>query len=222
MRNYFLGALFHALFLTILCIPNGICQQNETWDDTKSKRWPTECKRVEIPSSADDAIQQAYFYKSNHVEKRPLIVSLHTWSGNFEQKDTLIWQCIEKGYHYIHPDFRGPNYTYEACGSPLVISDIDDAISYAINHARVDTENMHIIGTSGGGYATLLAYMNTDYQVKTFSAWVPISNLIDWYHESKGRKNKYARHIAMATTGQNFENNHSTLKLLSYQLQSLL
>ena len=38
----------------------------------------------------------------------------------------------------------------------------------------------------------------------------------------KEEKNKYVRHIAVATTGQNFENNHSTLKLLSYQLQSLL
>jgi len=153
----------------------------------------------------DGKTQAAWFFKAKSTEARPLIVSLHTWSGDYNQKDTLSWQCIDRDYHYIHPDFRGKNNTYEACGSPLAIQDIDDAIDYALKHAKVDLNNIHIIGVSGGGYSTLLAYMKTKHKVKSFSAWVPISNLVDWYSESVGRKNKYAKDMAEATNGQTFD-----------------
>jgi hypothetical protein len=83
----------------------------------------------------------------------------------------------------------------------LVTSDIDDAIAYAMEHSKVNINEIHIIGGSGGGYATLLAYMKTKYPVKTFSAWVPISNLIDWYYETKSREPKHSLDIAKATTG---------------------
>lgn len=197
----------HLLFLSIITSISFslFAQGNPLWDDAKSKDWPELCKKIKITSSMDGKEQPAWFYKSSDNNARPLIISLHTWSGGYEQKDTLSWQCIEKDYNYIHPHFRGPNNTYEACGSQLVISDIDDAISYAIRNANVDTNEIHIIGTSGGGYATLLAYMTTKYKIKTFSAWVPISNLIDWYYESEGRKNKYSRDIALSTTGLKFE-----------------
>lgn len=178
--------------------------QDTAWDDVKSKDWPSECEVVSIISTLDQKEQYGYFYKSKSKKPQPLIVSLHTWSGGYDQKDTLSWQCIRQDYNYIHPDFRGPNNTYEACGSPMVLNDIEDAIDYAIKHANVDPNEIHITGVSGGGYATLLAYMTTKHRIKTFSAWVPISNLIDWYHESEGRKNKYSRDIALATTGLTF------------------
>ncbi len=63
-----------------------------------------------------------------------------------------------------------------------VIQDIEDAISFAIENGNVDTKNIHVIGASGGGYATLLTYMNTRFPIKTFSAWVPISDLKKWYY----------------------------------------
>ncbi|HEC41286.1 MAG TPA: peptidase [Bacteroides sp.] len=180
-------------------------QENPRWDDARSKDWPEKCKLISIKSSVDGNEQPAYFYQSETKEARPLIVSLHTWSGGYDQKDTLSWQCIERDYHYIHPHFRGPNKTYEACGSPLALSDIEDAIYYSLQHANVDTNRIHIIGASGGGYATLLAYMKTKHRISSFSAWVPISNLVDWYHESEGRNSKYSRDIAMATTGKDFD-----------------
>ncbi len=183
---------------------NLVAQDNPIWDDVKSKDWPLACKEVSILSSVDQTEQRAYFYKSKSEKPQPLIVSLHTWSGGYDQKDTLSWQCIRQDYNYIHPDFRGPNNTYEACGSPLVLSDIEDAIDYAIKHANVDRNEIHITGVSGGGYATLLAYMKIKHRIKSFSAWVPISNLIDWYHESEGRRNKYSRDIALVTTGVEF------------------
>ncbi len=182
-----------------------MAQNNPEWDDTRSSDWPPECKKVEIISSADKAVQPAYFYRAKSETPMPLVVSLHTWSGSYAQKDTLSWICIENDYNYIHPHFRGPNNAPEACGSPLVTADINDAIDYAIENGNVDTENIHIVGTSGGGYATLLSWMKVRHQIKTFSAWVPISNLVDWYYESVGRRQKYARDLAQATTGKKFE-----------------
>lgn len=190
--------------LCLLLIPNSLFAQNDPkWDDTKSKNWPQECKRVEIISTIDGKVQPAFFYKSQAEEPTPLIISLHTWSGGYEQKDTLSWQCINKGYNYIHPHFRGPNNNFEACGSPLVIQDIEDAIEYAVQNGNVDTNEIHIVGTSGGGYATMLMYMKTNHPVKTFSAWVGISDLTKWYRESKSRGNKYALDVAKSTVKKN-------------------
>ncbi len=180
-------------------------QQDPKWDDTHSKDWPSACEKITISSSVDMELQKAWFFKSKGEDARPLIVSLHTWSGDYNQEDPLVQPCIERNYNYIHPDFRGPNWTFEACGSPLVISDIDDAIDYAIEHGKVDLSQIHIIGVSGGGYATMLMYMKSKHDIRTFSTWAGISNLVDWYYESKGRQREYARHIAMATTGKTFE-----------------
>lgn len=194
--------------LTVFCIQLSSAQTTIKWDDTQSKNWPSACKKVEITSTLDSKIQKAYFFESTGAEARPLVVSLHTWSGGYEQKDTLAWICIQKNYNYIHPDFRGPNNNPEACGSKFAISDIDDAIAFALKHARVDTSEIHVVGVSGGGYASLLSYMNTVHPVRSFSAWVPISNLVDWYYESVGRAQKYAKDIAQATTGTVFNNDN--------------
>lgn len=172
-----------------------------SWDDTQNKVWPLPFKEVEIPSSADGKIQKAYFFTSTSNQSQPLIVSLHTWSGNYQQKDPLVKQILENNWNYIHPDFRGPNYTAEACGSPLVVSDIDDAIDYALQNTNADPNNVHVIGVSGGGYATLLAYMQSKHPVRTFAAWASIADINAWYHETKARNLKYASHIALATTG---------------------
>jgi len=194
--------------ICLIILKTATSQNDPKWDDTKSSDWPSQCKKVEIISSVDKTIQPAYFFKASSESPRPLIISLHTWSGDYKQKDTLSWMCIENDYNYIHPNFRGSNNTKEACGSPLVIADINDAIDYAVKNGNVDTGEMHIIGASGGGYATLLSYMKVRHQIKTFSAWVPISNLVDWYYESVGRRQKYARDIAQATTGKKFKGNN--------------
>ena len=178
--------------------------QENAWDNTKARHWPSVCQKVEIISSMDQAAQSAIFYSGTGEIPRPLVVSLHTWSGDYTQEDPLVQDCIDKNYNYIHPDFRGPNNSPEACGSALVIRDIDDAISFAIREGNVDMQNIHIIGVSGGGYATLLAYMKSQMPVRSFSAWVPISDLVAWYGESTGRGNKYAGDIARSTMGMDF------------------
>lgn len=175
-------------------------QNDPEWDDTSENGWSSAFEKVGIPSSADDKIQNAYLYKSRSKTPKPLIVCLHTWSGDYTQKDPIVKDILALDLNYIHPDFRGPNYTPESMGSPLVISDIEDAIRYALENTNSDPDQVHIIGCSGGGYATLLAYMNIRYPVKSFSAWAPISDIEAWYWESVGRNQKYAQHILSATS----------------------
>ena len=172
------------------------------WDDTSRGKWAAHFELVEIESSLGASSQPAFFYKSTSETPQPLIISLHTWSGDFTQSDPLSNQIVEKNYNYLHPNFRGPNNTPDACGSELVISDLEDAISYAIEHGNVDPDQIHIVGVSGGGYATLLAYMNIKYPVNSFSAWVPISDIESWYWESIGMKRHYAGHIMSATNSK--------------------
>jgi lysophospholipase L1-like esterase/esterase/lipase len=169
------------------------------WDNEDTYIWPDAMKEVNIISPLDSAVQRAYFYASSGKEAQPLIVSLHTWSGNYTQRDPLVSQILEKDWNYIHPDFRGRNNTPKALGSAFAIDDIDQAIQYAINKAKVSPSSIHIIGASGGGYATLFSFMNSKHDIASFSAWVPISDIEAWYHQSMGRKNQYAGHILKAT-----------------------
>ncbi len=192
--------IFILVFLAQICF-SAIAQKVEAqWDNTNPKNWGNEFQQVQIKSTSDSSWQKAWFYRSSKSTRQPLIISLHTWSGDYNQEDPLAKEVLLRDWNYIHPDFRGPNNTPNACGSPLVIADLEDAIRFVIKNGTVDTTNVHIIGVSGGGYAALLAYMKLIYPVKSFNAWVPISNLSDWYWESKGRYSKYAtdvEHISM-------------------------
>jgi len=169
------------------------------WDDEEVYLWPNVMQLVEIPSPLDSVIQKAYFYASSSEEAKPLIVSLHTWSGDYTQRDPLVSQVLEKNWNYIHPDFRGMNNTPKAMGSAFAIDDVDQAIKYALSKVKVTPSSIHVIGASGGGYATLFTFMNSQYDVNSFSAWVPISDIGAWYYQSLGRKNRYAGHILQAT-----------------------
>lgn len=177
------------------------------WDDDQKWVWPQEAGVVEIASPLDGVLQKAYFYPTASTSPRPLIVSLHTWSGDYTQRDDLVRQVIANDWNYIHPDFRGVNNTSKSMGSPYAIDDIEQAIAYAIKNGRVDMQNIHVIGASGGGYATLYTYMNSGHNIHSFSAWVPISDIEAWYYQSAGRKNKYADHILAATSAGNSELN---------------
>lgn len=159
--------------------------------------WNDKFQHVLISSSMDEEKQDAYFYSS--TEEKPLIVSLHQWSHNYEESDPLSEYVIEFNWNYIRPNARGVNDHSDACGGPLVISDIDDAIQYAIDNGNVDIDNIHVVGASGGGYTALQHLMLSDIQVKSYNAWVPITDLIAWYGQSKVRDNKYSEDILQCT-----------------------
>ncbi|SDM45064.1 SGNH/GDSL hydrolase family protein [Kriegella aquimaris] len=195
MVKQFISIYLFTLFFGVLTL---FSQKDPTWDDTAKSNWAAPFERVGITSSKDGAIQNAIFYRSKSKVRKPLIVSLHTWSGDYTQKDPLAKEILARDWNYIHPDFRGTNNHPQAMGSDLVVPDIADAIQYALKHTDSDPDEVHIIGVSGGGYATLLAYMGLDYPVKSFSAWAPISDIEAWYWESIGRKQKYAQDILQA------------------------
>lgn len=173
------------------------------FDDTRKSNWDKEFKIVEIKSELDGNIQKAYFYKTKTKEPMPLIVSLHTWSGYYTQEDDLANLCMQKDLNYIHPDFRGANWTKDACCSELALNDIDDAITYAIENSNVDNSKIFVIGVSGGGYATLSMFMKSKHNISKFSAWASISDLVAWYNESEIRNNGYAENILDCTASGN-------------------
>ncbi|RAK03184.1 prolyl oligopeptidase family protein [Larkinella arboricola] len=169
------------------------------FDDTRNVTWPSDFEVVGIPSTADGQVQKAYFYKTRSGRPEPLIISLHTWSGDYAQKDDLAALCQQRDLNYIHPDFRGANKSPSACCSELALADIDDAIAFARKHAQVDTSKIYVIGVSGGGYATLSTFMKSKHPVRKFSAWASIADLEAWHRESTILRNKYAADVIACT-----------------------
>lgn len=178
-----------------------IKKSNEKKADVNDLSWPKEAVTVQIMSSIDSAQQGAYFVKSE--EKRPLIISLHQWSASFDHYDPLVTFAIDHKWNYIRPNFRGPNKTPKAGGSKFAVTDIDDAIDYALENGNVDPEHIHIVGASGGGHAALQHFMTSTKDVASYSAWVPITDLVAWYGESKVRENNYSKDILKITQSQN-------------------
>jgi len=170
-------------------------EKEPEWDSTKKTDWPAGFEVVEIPSTMDGKIQKAYVHESEQDGARPLVVSLHTWSATYAQKDPLAPKLQAAGFHYIRPDFRGANTKPEAAASALALQDIDDAISYCLENWNVDSERIFVIGTSGGGHATCAAYFKSAHPVAAFFAWVPITDLGEWYLQCRQRGLKYAKHI---------------------------
>lgn len=170
------------------------------YDDTRKTEWSKAFRIVGIQSSVDGNIQKAYFFRSESGKPEPLVVSLHTWSGNYEQVDPLAELCRSSNINYIHPDFRGMNNTLNACCSELALADIDESITWAVRNADVDTSRIYVIGVSGGGYATISAFMKSGHKIRKFSAWASITDLVSWYSESRIRNNNYAGNI-LACTG---------------------
>lgn len=187
------------ILLFFLWAQSIVCYSQSQWDTTAHGRWPSGFRKVDIISTADHSLQPSVIYKSTKPGM-PLIVSLHTWSGDFLQDDSLSYYVKDRNWNYIHPDFRGPNKNSDACGSRLVIADISDAIIYALSFTKADPSEIHIVGVSGGGFATMLCYMKLKLPIKSFSSWVGISDLKAWYYETKGRNLPYAQDI-LACTG---------------------
>lgn len=164
------------------------------WDNTRKESWPPGFDEITMDSG-----QMAYLYRSPD-DGAPLVVSLHTWSGGYDQHDPLAEKAAIMGWNYIHPDFQGPNNSPDACLSEKVIADIDEAITYAIYETGADANNVFIVGVSGGGYAALGYYLQADPRIKKVFSWVPISDLNHWYAQTQRSGTRYARDV-LACTG---------------------
>lgn len=173
--------------------------QNTSLRQGQASRWRKDFEVVEIKSPLDGSLQPAYFYKTKSDKPQPLIVSLHSWSHDYTQYDSINEFSFEKDFNFIHPNFRGVNNTKDGCCSDLVISDIDASIDYALKNANVDKDKIYVMGMSGGGYATLGMFMKSKHKIKKFSAWVPLVDLVQWYKETKMLRLKYTPEILACT-----------------------
>lgn len=179
---------------------NILQKANQKIEKKVKLRWKDPFRKISIPSSLDDENQSAYYYAPDNSQKRPLIVSLHTWAGTYKQPDPVISkECVNNDWYYIHPDFRGVNNTPQAVGSDLSMTDLNDAIQYVIDNGNVDLDNIFIVGGSGGAYTALCFYTASNYPINTLITWSPITDLIAWHDQSMIRKSRYAQDILNAT-----------------------
>lgn len=164
---------------------------------------PEEVEEIFYVSSADSSAQPALFYHSGSQKVKPLLVGLHTWSSDYRQESSApyVKWCMLKDWAFIHPDFRGPNNSPQATGSDVVVADILSAVEYARQHANIDTSRIYLIGVSGGGYTALQAAVKAPNLWAAVSAWAPITDLAEWYHESLARQNVYADMLVAACGG---------------------
>ena len=159
---------------------------------------------VSYRSEVDDSMQSAMFYDPKPAEEVPLVVALHTWSGDFRQRHhrPIREWCIKKGWAYIHPDFRGPARRPEATGSELVIGDIVSAVAYARKVTRIDPRAVFLVGTSGGGYHCLVMAGKHPELFAGISAWASISDLKAWYHDNIKSGRRYSNDIVQSCGGR--------------------
>ncbi|MCA9164213.1 MAG: prolyl oligopeptidase family serine peptidase [Planctomycetales bacterium] len=144
--------------------------------------------KVMIPSTIDRVEQLCYVMLPDKFdaegEPAPLLVSLHSWSGDCEQrKPDLEAGAAERGWIYLAPNFRGPNDDPDACGSEKAQQDILDAVEWAKKTYRIDSRRVYLTGASGGGHMTLLMAGRHPGVWAAASAWVGISDLKAWHEK---------------------------------------
>jgi pimeloyl-ACP methyl ester carboxylesterase len=148
-------------------------------------------------------MQPALYYAPKTKQAVPVLVGLHTWSGRYKQGMSIPYAewCINNGWVFIHPHFRGPNWTKEATGSQLVVGDIVSAVDYARKNGNVDPDRIYLVGGSGGGYASLLMAGRAPDIWAGVSAWVPITDLRAWYFECSQAGRRYAGDMVKSCGG---------------------
>jgi pimeloyl-ACP methyl ester carboxylesterase len=131
-------------------------------------------------------------------------VFLHSWSSDYRQ-DNSKWlrACADRGWIWLHPDFRGINQTPQACGSKLARQDVLDAIDWARSRWQVDSQRIYLAGVSGGGHMALLMAGHHPERFSAVSAWVGPTDLAEWhaFHCQDGMPDKYATMIEQCLGG---------------------
>lgn len=199
--------LFSVLLVLVLCLSGS---QPVSAAEKAAEAGPannSSLELIEVKSSLDQSLQPSLLWapESAKATPTPLFVFLHSWSGNYKQNNVKwLKQAQQRGWIYLHPNFRGVNQQPEACGSRLARQDILDAIDYAIDHYQVDQSRIYLAGSSGGGHMTMLMVGHHPDRFSAASAWVGISNLADWYHfhVKDGKPQRYAQMILKSLTAK--------------------
>ena len=159
---------------------------------------------IDFVSPADGTVQQSLLYRSPLKGKQPLLVAFHTWSGDMYQNNTNYRIQAEKyGFHLVYPNFRGPNWRSEGCGSDKAVGDIEGLVRYMCSILEVDEKRIYAAGGSGGGHFSLLVAGRLPDFWAGISSWVPISDVKKWHAQCLSRPGVcgYSRHIEQAVGG---------------------
>ena len=162
-------------------------------------------RKVMIVSSKDGTPQPCYLIVPekplrNERGETPLLVALHSWSADLEQKRPEQEQaCIDQGWIYLYPNFRGANIRPEACGSELAQQDILDAVAWARKSHQVDARRIYLTGVSGGGHMTMLMAGRHPELWAAASAWAGISDLAAWH--DRHRDTRYGKMMRASCGG---------------------
>lgn len=169
--------------------------------------WPAGVSEIQIVSSLDQSPQLALTWSPEMDDReRPLLVGLHTWGGNHLQASngrTYMQWCMDRGWHFVYPNFRGPNKTPQAMGSDFAVQDVVDAVEHLKKTKRVDTQRIYLIGVSGGGHMAMLMAGRHPEIWAGVSAWCGISDVAAWYaeHLKNGMADGYAKNIEQSLGG---------------------
>ena len=160
-------------------------------------------EEISYLSAADDTMQPARFFDPKADSPAPMVVALHSWSSDYTQQlhEEIEKWCVENGWAFMHPNFRGRNRRREATGSELAVKDIVSAVDYAKRATQIDEDRVYLVGTSGGGYSCLLMAGRHPKLWAGVSAWVPIYDLEAWYYETKERELRYTGEIVASCGG---------------------
>lgn len=192
-----MGRLFFFCY-TLLLLPS-IYAQN-------MRGWQADVKEIKITSTADQSQQPALTWSPTTNEARPLLVGLHTWGGDYTQAANgrvyAQW-CMDQGWHFVYPNFRGPNRTPAAMGSDLAVQDVVDAVEHLKKTQKVDASRIYLIGVSGGGHMAMLMAGRHPEIWAGVSAWCGISDIAAWHseHVKGGKPDNYAANIESALGG---------------------
>ncbi len=175
--------------------------------------WPAEAAeqerlKIAVPSSLDGTEQPAYLILPAGVKpdtesdkEVPLLVSLHTWSSNVEQRlGPMEAAGARRGWVYLFPDFRGANRSPDACGSEKAQQDILDAVDWVVARYPIDTRRIYLTGVSGGGHMAMLMAGRHPRRWTAVSAWVGISDLAAW--EARHTKGGYGAMVRASCGGR--------------------
>lgn len=156
-------------------------------------------REVGIASTMDGSVEpsiigypEGVVPDAHHGETLPLLVGIHSWSTTrFSSTENQAAVAAEHGWLSLFPEFRGPNLpsnprVTQAGASLPAQHDIVDAVEYMKAHFPVDEHRIYIQGGSGGGHMSLQMACKYPDLWAACSAWVPITNMQEWWEEQNG------------------------------------
>ncbi len=166
-----------------------------------------ERNKVVVPSTLDGSRQPSYVTLPDNFQPNgepvPLLVSLHSWSGNWEQRNEPLEKLAnERGWICLQPNFRGRNDHPEACGSEIAQQDILDAVVWVTETYPVNQRRIYLTGNSGGGHMTMMMVGRHPKVWAAASAWVGISDLAAWYRKHSAEDDGYGRMMRKVCGGK--------------------